>query len=1198
MRSAPLLLLLAACAPDAVPVASPLPVTLEEGVTRAGSLRLRTMGIGRNQVTELAAVAPRVEPCAGPACLEGGAYVYDTVVEWWAPHPRGVEQGWTLAAAPPGSGPIRVVVGVSGAVEPAGDAVVILAAGERWRYDSLSAWDADLRPLPAGFRIFQSRIEIVVDDEGARYPIQIDPVLSSASVLAWTGSAGLASGMNLLGDVDVNADGFSDVLSGAPEPYADTAAPVAGELLYYQGSGSGIDTTVAQALTGASAGDRFGAVMCAGDFDGDGDDDVAVGAPGASLGLGAVYVFGASSGGLAAVPSQVITGGLGSFGTYVVCPGDVNNDGNDDLVVYGDAVNSVFLGSSSGLGTPASQTLPFYVPRAAGDYDNDGYDDVLIGLEVYLGNAGGVSTTAVTTAGASADAAAMGNYDGDPYADLAVGVTAGRGAVSVFSGSSTGLTLANSYAGTTAGEAFGGALAWADVNGDAYDDLMIGSRNADDSAADAGLVEVYLGGSGGLSTTVYQTILPTALGACEGFGAALAAAGDVNDDGFEDLVVGTGVGSPTTACSSSAQSGSIYVIYGEEDADQDTVAANVDCDDLDPSVGEAATWYNDLDGDGHGAGDGIAACIQPGGTAANADDCDDSAASTYPGAVEVCNFADDNCDASVDELVPPATWYADADGDTQGDPNLSTLACDVPEGYVGTASDCDDSNPDIRAGATETPGNGIDEDCDGNESCFHDIDADGFGSGPSFPSASLTCSLYQMSPFDTDCNDGASSIYPGTAEVCDDVDNDCDGSVDEAGAAGERTFYIDADADGFGSEINTLRSCATVPGYSGVSGDCDDANIAVSPSATEVVGDAADNDCDGYESCYQDFDGDSFGSTSTTSSTDLDCTDYPETPTGGDCNDALSTAHPGATEVCNRVDDNCDTMVDEAGAVGEAEFYADTDDDGYGDESSSLVMCWETDGYVDVVGDCDDADAEYHPFASESDCTDPNDYNCDGTVGYADGDGDTFAACLDCDDGAAAVNPDAQEVCDGLDNNCDSNTDDFTAADASVYYLDADQDGYGNAGRSVNACGPPSGYTEDATDCDDTNPSANPASTVEECSTPGDLNCDGVENYVDADQDGYAACDECDDSVRYTHPGATETCDGMDNNCDGAVDELDLDGDGESDCVEEVPDTGVEKDKPDDPGEDPDCGCQQDGGAASLGLLLGAALLIRRRRRG
>ena len=287
-----------------------------------------------------------------------------------------------------------------------------------------------------------------------------------------------------------------------------------------------------------------------------------------------------------------------------------------------------------------------------------------------------------------------------------------------------------------------------------------------------------------------------------------------------------------------------------------------------------------------------------------------------------------------------------------------------------------------------------------------------------------------------------------------------------------------------------------------------------------------------------------------------------------DCDDNNPDIHPDAAEICNEIDDNCDGLVDDDDPAIEAssqtEWYTDNDGDGYGNENDAYSACVAPSGTVAESAsgfDCNDNDPAYHPGAAEWDCTDPNDYNCDGSVGYADEDGDGFAACEDCQDTMALVNPDAVEVCDGIDNNCDTWIDDNdpNLEGAPTWYGDADGDTYGGQQFTAEACEAPQGYVDNSDDCDDLDKNTHPDAT--EVCDESDNDCDGdidedVKStwYADTDNDGYGdasntteACTvppgyvwdstDCNDSSATTNPASYEVCDGTDNNCDGVTDE-------------------------------------------------------------
>ena len=140
-----------------------------------------------------------------------------------------------------------------------------------------------------------------------------------------------------------------------------------------------------------------------------------------------------------------------------------------------------------------------------------------------------------------------------------------------------------------------------------------------------------------------------------------------------------------------------------------------------------------------------------------------------------------------------------------------------------------------------------------------------------------------------------------------------------------------------------------------------------------------------------------------------------------DCDDSDRLSYPGAVETCDSADNDCNGAVDD-GAVDASTWYIDGDGDGFGG-AATVLSCTQPAGYAALDGDCDDADTLYYPGAPES-CSAVQDYNCDGSVGYADADGDGFVACNDCDDGDPASYPGAVELCDGADNDCDGAIDD------------------------------------------------------------------------------------------------------------------------------------------------------------------------------
>ncbi|MFZ5478434.1 MAG: MopE-related protein [Myxococcota bacterium] len=369
------------------------------------------------------------------------------------------------------------------------------------------------------------------------------------------------------------------------------------------------------------------------------------------------------------------------------------------------------------------------------------------------------------------------------------------------------------------------------------------------------------------------------------------------------------------------------------------------------------------------------------------EDCDDGDPSVNPGASEVCNGVDDDCDGVVDDAGD--TWYADADGDGFGVEGDALVRCEAPEGYVATAGDCDDGSAEVSPAAVETC-NLVDDDCDAAVDepeardaavWYPDADADGFGD-PAAGEAACEAPLDFVADAG-DCDDADPAVNPEGLEACNGHDDDCDGETDEAGAAGELTWYADGDGDGYGDAAATVLACDVPVGFVADATDCDDVSAAVSPAASEA---------------------------------------------------------------CNDVDDDCDGATDEAGATGEATWYADTDADGFGDAASPALACDLPAGFV-----ADDTD---------------------------------------CDDTSAAVSPAAPETCDGIDDDCDGDIDEADAVDAGDWYTDADGDGWGT-GFGTDACEAPAGTVAANGDCDDTSAAVSP-SAAEVCEDGVDDDCDGT----------------------------------------------------------------------------------------------------------
>ncbi len=260
------------------------------------------------------------------------------------------------------------------------------------------------------------------------------------------------------------------------------------------------------------------------------------------------------------------------------------------------------------------------------------------------------------------------------------------------------------------------------------------------------------------------------------------------------------------------------------------------------------------------------------------DDCDDNDPTVNPGAEEICNQKDDNCDGQIDEGYILVRYYRDEDGDGYGVPSPSIIDCKIPEGYVDNFSDCDDTNSFINPGTTELVYNGIDDDCN-PLTLDDDLDGDGF-------------------LLADDCDDHNAEINPDAIEKCDAVDNNCNGVVDEGLEI--VIGYIDLDGDGYGSSSDSIISCALLQGYVDNNLDCDDSNNLVNPAAIEIPYNTLDDDCS-HETPDDDLDQDGF-------------------LLEDDCDDNDPLINPNQTEEpYNGIDDDCDI----------ATLDDDLDGDGY-----------------------------------------------------------------------------------------------------------------------------------------------------------------------------------------------------------------------------------------------------------------------------
>ncbi|GMV38832.1 MAG: hypothetical protein AMXMBFR64_05480 [Myxococcales bacterium] len=650
---------------------------------------------------------------------------------------------------------------------------------------------------------------------------------------------------------------------------------------------------------------------------------------------------------------------------------------------------------------------------------------------------------------------------------------------------------------------------------------------------------------------------------------------------------------------------------GFADTDGDGVADCIDDDDDGDGVPDvfdncplaANQWQQDLDGDG--VGDACDSDVDGDGDL-NGSDCAPEVAAIWSGAVEKCNGWDDDCDGLVDEegAAGCVDRAIDADSDGWGAGAPKCLCAAVGPYTATKLGDCDDGAATTHPGAPEVC-NGVDDDCDGAtdepgavgcKALWTDADGDGWGTGASQCRCGPAGLVKATKP--GDCNDLNASIHPLAQETCNGADDDCDGAVDEAGASGCVALFEDGDGDGWGKPGTSQCLCKPTGVHKvAKGGDCDDGSAAVSPGAVEVCN-GKDDDCDGAvdepgssgcATLYRDRDGDEWGSGAQVKCLCGAIGDYTALK-GGDCNDLIAAINPAAAEACNGVDDDCDGLVDEQGATGCTVFFTDVDQDGWGLDGSGKCLCSPSGkSTATMAGDCNDTVPSIHPGGTEV-CNLADD-DCDGQIDeeaasecapfYRDvdedgwgqsgdskclcgGDGQyTALAAGDCNDGDAAVNPGADEACNGVDDDCSGGVDEQDALGCKLWYRDDDGDGFGVA-LSLCLCAASTPYTAaSGTDCDDEDAAVNPGAAEvcngvdDDCDTDVDEEgASGCETrYGDADGDGWGVTTDsrclcaddgiydtqvggdCDDVAPQVNPGATEICGGADEDCDGETDE-------------------------------------------------------------
>lgn len=504
---------------------------------------------------------------------------------------EGIRQNFIIDDAPAGVKSLEVKLTVSGAtVRDMGlnELRFVTDATEDGRakelvYNGLKCWDADGKILDATLAYANDHIEIKVGVESASFPVTIDPLTNSGpnnankalevhQFYAWMGYSVSTAG-------DVNGDGYSDVIVGAPK--YDNGQTDEGAAFLFPGSAAGIGLSATILQSNQVNAQSGTSVSTAGDVNGDGYSDVLVGAPYFDAGQtdeGMVFLYLGSAAGISTTPARMleINQADANFGISVAMAGDVNGDGRSDILAgahqydngqLNEGAAFLFYGSAASVSLAAvtleanqAGAMMGYSVASAGDVTGDGYTDVMVGARLYS--------------------------NGQAY----------EGAVFIYRGSASGLVTSNPYLleSDQVDARFGHSIAPAgDVNGDQVADIIIGAYMYDGPQVNQGAAFLYLGTSSPYEP-VYDKRMITLQQREAQFGWTVAAAGDVNGDGFADFMVGA-----RYYDNEKPNEGGAFVYYGGIHEEYSWSDVMITGQQQDAWLGSALAPAGDVNGDGY-----------------------------------------------------------------------------------------------------------------------------------------------------------------------------------------------------------------------------------------------------------------------------------------------------------------------------------------------------------------------------------------------------------------------------------------------------------------------------------------------------------------------------------------------------------------------------------------------------------------------